>query len=178
MKKPQIECLESPSTPLSSHNRSGAILATFLAALSALNCGTARAEVLVYEGFHQGDWPGITDTASQQINHSKAKTSGDYSTGFDKNSSWQVSDNTTQISVSGTNYGLSLPDIMTQNGFTTCGGAAQFNPSMNSSDQRGGVSCVHCRYAQGFVRDALCPRSFASDGACGSETGFRRNAGR
>ena len=44
MKKPQIECLESPSTPLSSHNRSGAILATFLAALSALNCSTARAE--------------------------------------------------------------------------------------------------------------------------------------
>lgn len=138
MKKPQIECLESPSMPLSSHNRSGAILATFLAALSALNCSMARAEVLVYQGFHQGDWPGITDTASQQINHSTAKTSGDYSTGFDKNSSWQVSDNTTQISVSGTNYGLSLPDIMTQNGFTTCGGAAQFNPGMNSSEQRGG----------------------------------------
>ena len=35
MKKPQIECLESPSTPLSSHNRSGAILAAFLAALCA-----------------------------------------------------------------------------------------------------------------------------------------------
>jgi hypothetical protein len=35
MKKPQIECLESPSMPLSSHNRSGAILATFLAALCA-----------------------------------------------------------------------------------------------------------------------------------------------
>ena len=34
MKKPQIECLESPSMPLSSHNRSGAILATFLAALA------------------------------------------------------------------------------------------------------------------------------------------------
>ncbi len=138
MKKPQIECLESPSTPLSSHNRSGAILAAFLAALSALNCSMARAEVLVYQGFHQGDWPGITDTASQQINHSSAKTSGDYSTGFDKNSSWQVSDNTTQISVSGTNYGLSLPDIMTQKGFTTCGGAAQFNLGMNSSEQRGG----------------------------------------
>ena len=35
MKKPQIECLESPSMPLYSHNRSGAILATFLAALCA-----------------------------------------------------------------------------------------------------------------------------------------------
>ena len=35
VKKPQTECLESPSTPLSSHNRSGAILATFLAALCA-----------------------------------------------------------------------------------------------------------------------------------------------
>ena len=46
MKKPQIECLKSPSTPLSSHNRSGAILATFLAALSALNCSTARAEII------------------------------------------------------------------------------------------------------------------------------------
>ena len=46
MKKPQIECIESPSTPLSSHNRSGAILATFLAVLSALNCSTTRAEVI------------------------------------------------------------------------------------------------------------------------------------
>ena len=46
MKKPQIECLESPSMPLYSHNRSGAILATFLAVLSALNCRTARAEVI------------------------------------------------------------------------------------------------------------------------------------
>ena len=35
MKKPQTECLESPSMPLYSHNRSGAILATFLAALCA-----------------------------------------------------------------------------------------------------------------------------------------------
>ena len=35
MKKPQIECLKSPSMPLSSHNRSGAILATFLAVLCA-----------------------------------------------------------------------------------------------------------------------------------------------
>ena len=47
MKKPQIECLESPSMPLSSHNRGGgAILATFLAVLSALVCSTARAEVI------------------------------------------------------------------------------------------------------------------------------------
>lgn len=46
MKKPQIECLESPSTPLSSHNRSGAILATFLAALSALVGSTTCAEVI------------------------------------------------------------------------------------------------------------------------------------
>ena len=46
MKKPQIECLESPSTPLSSHNRSCAILATFLAALSALVGSTTRAEVI------------------------------------------------------------------------------------------------------------------------------------
>jgi hypothetical protein len=35
MKKPQIECLESPSMPLYSHNRSSAILAAFLAALCA-----------------------------------------------------------------------------------------------------------------------------------------------
>ena len=46
MKKPQIECLESPSMPLSLHNRSSAILAAFLAALSALVCSTARAEVI------------------------------------------------------------------------------------------------------------------------------------
>ena len=115
------------------------ILPAILCAIAALcSLPPARATVLVYEGFHQGDWPGITDTASQQINHSNAKTSGDHSTGFDKDSSWHVSDNTTQISVSGTNYGLALPGIMTQNGFTTCGGAAQFNPGKDSSEQRGG----------------------------------------
>ena len=93
-----------------------------LAASAALFAAhVARATVLVYEGFHEGDWTGITATGSQQIH--KATTTGNYSTGFTAGSSWKMADTTTQIYVSGTNDGLSLPAVMTKKGFTTCGGA-------------------------------------------------------
>ncbi len=54
------------------------LLATtvFLSLLAPASRGT----VLVYEGFHEGDWTGITATGSQQIH--KATTTGNYSTGF------------------------------------------------------------------------------------------------
>ena len=96
----------------------------------------ARGTVLVYEGFHQGDWTGITATGSQQIH--KATTTGDYSTGFTAGSKWSMADSTTQILVSGTDDGLSLPAVMTAKGFTTCGGAAQSNPGQNNAEHRGG----------------------------------------
>ena len=110
------------------------LLATtvFLSLLAPASRGT----VLVYEGFHEGDWTGITATGGQQLQ--KGKTTGNYSTGFNANSSWAVGDSTTQLSVSGTDYGLELPTIMTANGFTTCGGAAQCNPSGGNSQLRGG----------------------------------------
>ena len=99
--------------------------------------GTAvNATVLVYEGFHEGDWTGITATGGQQLQN--GKTTGNYSTGFAVNSKWSVADSTTQLSVSGTDYGLSLPAIMTAKGFSTCGGAVQCNPSQNNSQLRGG----------------------------------------
>ena len=49
-------------------------------AIFAAAAFSTQGEVLVYEGFHEGDWTGITATGSQQIN--KATTTGDYSTGF------------------------------------------------------------------------------------------------
>jgi hypothetical protein len=96
----------------------------------------ANATVLVYEGFHEGDWTGITATGGQQLQN--GKTTGNYSTGFAVNSKWSVADNTTQLSVSGTDYGLSLPAIMMTKGFSTCGGAVQCNPSGGNSQLRGG----------------------------------------
>ena len=101
-------------------------------AVLALLGTVANATILVYEGFHEGDWSGITATGSQQLQ--KGKTTGNYSTGFNANSSWAVADNTTQLSVSGTDHGLSLPAILTAKGFTTCGGAAQCNPSGFAAD--------------------------------------------
>ena len=113
------------------------ILPAILCVVAAIcSIPAARATVLVYEGFHEGDWTGITATGSQQIN--KATTTGNYSTGFTVGSKWSMADNTTQIYVSGTDDGLSLPAIMTKKGFTTCGGAAQCNPGSNSSQLRGG----------------------------------------
>lgn len=96
----------------------------------------ARATVLVYEGFHEGDWTGITATGSQTLQN--GKTTGNYSTGFTANSSWSMADSTTQLSVSGTEYGLSLPTFMTAKGFTTCGGSVQCNPGQNNNQLRGG----------------------------------------
>ena len=103
---------------------------------AALVVPVARGTVLVYEGFHEGDWTGISDTATQQIQ--QGKTTGNYSVGFAKNSTWSVADTTTQLQVSKTTQGLSLPAVMTAKGFTTCGGAAQCNPSQNNSQLRGG----------------------------------------
>ena len=107
-----------------------------VAILLSLLAPAARGTVLVYEGFHQGDWTGITATGSQQIH--KATTTGDYSTGFTAGSKWSMADSTTQILVSGTDDGLSLPAVMTAKEFTTCGGAAQCNPGSNNSQLRGG----------------------------------------
>ena len=97
---------------------------------------STQGTVLVYEGFHEGDWTGISETATQQIQ--QGKTTGNYSVGFAKNSQWSVADTTTQLQVSKTTQGLSLPAVMTAKGFTTCGGAAQCNPSQSNAELRGG----------------------------------------
>lgn len=107
-----------------------------LLALAVLLAPVARGTVLVYEGFHEGDWTGITATGSQQVQN--GTTTGNYSIGFAANSKWSMADTTTQISVSGTDYGLALPTVMTTKGFTTSGGAVQCNPSQNNSQLRGG----------------------------------------
>ena len=98
---------------------------------------STQGEVLVYEGFHEGDWTGITATGSQRLQN--GKTTGNYTTGFAVNSNWSVSDSTTQLSVSGTDYGLALPAVMTAKGFKTCGGAVQTNPTAEKNELRGGV---------------------------------------
>ena len=108
----------------------------YVLVLFAAAAFSTQGTVLVYEGFHEGDWTSITATGSQQIQN--GKTTGNYTTGFAANSSWAVSDSTTQLFVSGTDYGLALPAVMTAKGFTTCGGAAQSNTGQNNSQLRGG----------------------------------------
>ena len=110
--------------------------AIFCAVAALCSISAAHAEVLVYEGFHQGDWTGITATGSQRID--SIKITGEYTKGFNPQSKWSMADSTTQISVSGTDYGLALPAVMTAKGFTTCGGAAQCNPGSNNNELRGG----------------------------------------
>ena len=110
--------------------------AIFCAIVTLCSLSSARATVLVYEGFHEGDWTGITASGGQQLQ--KGKTTGSHSTGFVANSSWSVSDSTTQLYVSGTDYGLSLPTVMVAKGFTTCGGAAQGNSQADKNELRGG----------------------------------------
>ena len=134
MKMPQIECLESPSTPLSSHNRSSAILATFLAALSALVGSTARAEVLVYEGFHPEDYNNVTAAAAQNLCANNVSLTGTHTTGFDAKTRWTGAG--TQICAYGANLGLDIPAIMCSAGFSAIGGAAGCNPGSNATEHR------------------------------------------
>ena len=131
MKQKQSESMRSMFNPLSSHNRGGgAILVTFLASLLALACGTARAEILVYEGFHPADYNNVGDDTQMTPN---ANVSNNHSVGF-KAGNWAM--NGSQPKVYGANFGLALPAAMTAANFSTVGGSIGLNPENNHSDLR------------------------------------------
>ena len=115
----------------SSHNRRGAILATFLAAAFALTGGMAHAKVLVYEGFHPADYNNVGDNT--QMTPSGANVTGDHTVGL-ATGAWSM--NGSQPKVYGANYGLALPSEMTAAGFSALGGSIGLNPDGNNAELR------------------------------------------
>lgn len=114
----------------SSHNRRGAILATFLAVAFALTGGMAHAKVLVYEGFHSADYNNVGANTQMTPN---ANVSNNNSVGFAAGN-WAM--NGSQPKVYGANFGLALPTAMTSANFSTVGGSIGLNPDNNHSDLR------------------------------------------
>lgn len=115
----------------SSHNRGSAILAAFLASLLALACGTARGNVLVYEGFHPADYNNVGDNT--QMTPSNASTTGDYTVGL-ATGAWSMTGSMPKVY--GANYGLALPSAMTAAGFSALGGSIGLNPGDDSTALR------------------------------------------
>lgn len=114
----------------SSHNRRGAILATFLAVAFALTGGMAHAKVLVYEGFHSADYNNVGANTQMTPN---ANVSNNHSVGFAAGN-WAM--NGSQPKVYGANFGLALPSTMTAANFSAVGGSIGLNPDNNSGDLR------------------------------------------
>jgi hypothetical protein len=96
----------------------------------ALAAPGARAEVLVYEGFHSADYNNVGDNTQMTPN---ANVSKNHSVGF-KAGNWAM--NGSQPKVYGANFGLALPAAMTAANFSTVGGSIGLNPDNNNSDLR------------------------------------------
>ena len=103
---------------------------TFFATLLAA-C-ISQAEILIYEGFHPADYGNITGTSTKVAN--KGNTTGDNTIGI-KTGAWTRMGGD-QILVYSEDYGLKLPQIMLDNGFTTLGGSIGLNPGSNNSSLR------------------------------------------
>jgi len=102
---------------------------TALAAFLCLRAG--HADVLVYEGFHPADYGNVAADGNVQANtpFSAGHTIGFAATGWNGM-------NGTQVRVFGENYGLALPQAMTDAGFAATGGSVGLNPGSNSSEMR------------------------------------------
>ena len=91
----------------------------------------ANATVLVYEGFHPADYNNVAAGSHLQANttFTAGHTIGIASSGWNNM-------NGSQIRVFGENFGLALPQSMTDGGFTAIGGSIGLNPSSNNADMR------------------------------------------
>ena len=98
---------------------------------------TARATVLVYEGFHPEDYNNVA--AGGNVTASDCTLTGNNTTGVTYGSTaankWNGMGGT-QIKVYGESYGLALPAVMTGAGFTAHGGSIGTNPGGNDSQLR------------------------------------------
>ena len=114
------------------------MLSAILCAAAALcSISTARATVLVYEGFHPEDYNNVA--AGGNVTASDCTLTGTNTTGVTYGSTaankWNGMGGT-QIKVYGENYGLALPSVMTGAGFTAHGGSIGTNPEGNDSQLR------------------------------------------
>lgn len=84
---------------------------------------SARADVLVYEGFHPADYNNVGDNT--QMTPSGANVTGDHTVGL-ATGAWSM--NGSMPKVYGANFGLALPPEMTAAGFSALGGSIGLNP--------------------------------------------------
>ena len=92
---------------------------------------STQGEVLVYDGFHSADYNNVA--ADKNVEASTTFTAG-HTIGIGS-SKWNKMSGT-QIRVFGENYGLSIPQAMTDFGFTAIGGSIGCNPGSNNSQMR------------------------------------------
>ena len=90
----------------------------------AFTASTARANVLVYEGFHPSDYGITTGTGTKSANN--GNTTGNYTTNV-VTGGWNGMGGS-QITVYGADFGLALPAEMTAAGFAAQGGSIGLNP--------------------------------------------------
>ena len=108
---------------------SALVAAVLLCTFAALS---ARAEVLVYEGFHPSDYGITTGTGTKSANN--GNTTGNYTTNV-VTGGWNGMGGS-QITVYGADFGLALPAEMTAAGFSAQGGAIGLNPGNTSAEHR------------------------------------------
>ena len=92
---------------------------------------STQGEVLVYDGFHSADYNNVA--ADKNVEASTTFTAG-HTIGIGS-SKWNKMSGT-QIRVFGEDYGLSIPQAMTDFGFTAIGGSIGCNPGSNNSQMR------------------------------------------
>ena len=105
----------------------------FLAlAIFAAVAFSTQGTVLVYEGFHPEDYGNVaagSNVAASDPTFTAGHTIGIASSKWNKMSG-------TQIRVFGSNFGLELPQVMTDFGFAAIGGSIGCNPASNKSEMR------------------------------------------
>ena len=92
----------------------------------------ARAEVLVYEGFHPADYGNVAPDGN--VTASTPTPAGLHTIGV-STAKWNAMGGA-QIKVYGENYGLSLPAEMADNGFSAVGGSIGLNPGSANKSHR------------------------------------------
>ena len=142
MKQKQSESMLSTFNSISSHNRGGGgrFLATFLASFLALASGTARAELLLYDGFatetddqNRAAYSTAADKCKLQSNNAKSVA---WTTGLSASNPW--SDLSAAV-YTFPNNGLSLPAAFTGgtgDPFTARGGSAGWQDSGSPGENR------------------------------------------
>ena len=125
---------------------------------------SARADVLVYEGFAKSDY-NIGEAAGNQGTASSYPGANVSAIGT-STATWQGMGGS-QIKVYGSYYGLSLPASLTLAGFTATGGSIGTNNGSNNSDLRGmyhslATDVLKVSSGKLFVRMLLCIDSKAA----------------